>query len=113
MQTLLNKLAAKTKDFVTLTDLAQEFLNNECLQQLKPPVYLLEEAAIIPHMKARFYSISHDPFVDGATHTRQLKFIFSETRLDSELHNLGLCTQFMLDESTINNEVEIKTQFSS
>lgn len=77
---------------MTLTDVAHAVKSNECLQSLTVPIFFLEEPSIIPHIKARFYSISHDPFVDGATHTKQLKFIFSETQVDSEHHKLGLCT---------------------
>ena len=73
--------------------MAKAYLDNvECMQPLVVPVYLLEEAAIIPQIKARYYSISHDPFPDGVEFTKELKFIFSEALIKSEMHPKGLAT---------------------
>lgn len=40
-------------------------------------MYIIEEAKIIPRIKARFYSIINDPFEGDSSHTKNLEFAFS------------------------------------
>jgi sulfite reductase alpha subunit-like flavoprotein len=70
---LVETVKQKYEGFVTLLDLANEFLQNKELSQKLPvPMYIIEESKIVPQMKPRFYSIVNDPFPNGATTTQSL-----------------------------------------
>ena len=67
---LIKDIKTKYEGFVTLLDLAKEFLENKELNDKLPvPMYIIEESKIVPYIKQRFYSIVNDPFPNGADKT--------------------------------------------
>lgn len=82
---MISNLKTKYNDgFISLLDLANEFLENKELgDKLPVPMYIIEESKIVPQMKPRFYSIVNDPFPNGAVTTQSLQFAFSLTKFES------------------------------
>lgn len=105
----LKQLETDCDNYTTLYDLAGAF-KDPAFSGLKVPFFMLEEPSIIPHIRPRYYSISADPFENGKTFTKTLKFVFGETRLPKK-DSLGFCTEFLTSAEHMNT-VEIKTQFA-
>ena len=107
----LDELSAKFDGHITLLDLAKIW-NDAVFSGLKLPSFLLEEPGIIPHIKARYFSISNDPFAENQW-TKDLEIIFSETQFEAgKERRLGFATQFLTSADTIQNQTEMKIQLS-
>lgn len=80
---IVQAIKAKFEGFVTLLDLAEEYLlNQELKDKLPVPMYIIEESKIVPYIKQRFYSVVNDPFPNGAEKTQRLEFAFSLTKFE-------------------------------
>ena len=97
-QNVLKQLELKYQPFMTLLELAEEFeaMDNEIRENLVLPQYVIEEAAIVPRIKPRMYSIINDPFSDGSDKGDQIELLFSLEKFEKNGKvQTGFCSRFL------------------